>query len=120
MGNYSSADISRFIHKLSGQIGIPIDEDAGQFIADASQGQMSRAKKLTMRLRDFAEVEGVASIGLEYAREKLSTLITQDILICGYIHECPMTDDFICPRVNSLHQNTSGLSQRFRRSTEVY
>ena len=78
MVDYTSADISLFIQKLSEQIGITIEEDALQFIADASRGQMSRAKKLFMRLRDFAQVEVVGSIGLEYARDRLSMVIEQD------------------------------------------
>lgn len=78
MADYSSADIGRFIQMLSGQIGVNIEEDAKQFIADASRGQISRAKKLIMRLRDFAQVEGVVSIGLEYARERLSMVIAQE------------------------------------------
>lgn len=78
MADYSSVDIGLLIRKLSGQIGISIEEDAVQFIADASRGQMSRAKKLVMRLRDFAQVEGVDSIGLEYARERLSMVIAHE------------------------------------------
>ena len=76
---HSSEDIIHYIHFLSEQTGIPIEEDAEQFIADASRGQMSRAKKLVMRLRDFAQVEGIGSIGLEYARERLSIVIAQEI-----------------------------------------
>jgi len=59
-------------------MGIIIEEDALHFVADASRGQKSRAKKLFKRLRDFAQVEGVGSIGLEYARDRLSMVIEQE------------------------------------------
>ena len=78
MVDYTPADIGLFIQKLSDQTGIPIEKDAVQFIADASRGQMSRAEKLFMRLRDFAQVEGAASIGLEFARDMLSMVIEQE------------------------------------------
>lgn len=78
MVDYTSADTGQFIKKLSGQLGIPIEEDATRFIADASRGQISRAEKLFKRLRDFAQVEGVASIGLEFAQDRLSMVIEQE------------------------------------------
>ena len=78
MVDYTSADICLFIQKLSEQFGITIEENAVLGIADASRGQMAKAKKLFMRLRDFAQVEGVASIGLDYARDRLSLVIEQD------------------------------------------
>lgn len=78
MVEYTSADIGLFIQKLSEQLGIHINEDAAQFIVDASQGQMTKAEKLFSRLRDFAQVEGVASIGLDYVRDRFSLVIDQE------------------------------------------
>ena len=78
MVDYTSADIGLFIQKLSEQLGITIEEDAARIIADASRGQMTRAEKLFNRLRDFAQVEGVASIGMDYVRDRLSLVIDQE------------------------------------------
>lgn len=78
MVDYTSADIGLFIHKLSEQLGITIEEDAARIIADASQGRISRAEKFFKRLRDFAQVEGVASIGMDYVRDRLSLVIDQE------------------------------------------
>ena len=71
---YPPADLVRILARSARILGIPLEADGAQEIAQRSRGTPRIANRLLRRVRDFAEVGGEAGISRELARFALGRL----------------------------------------------
>jgi len=71
---YSVADLARIVLRSADLIGLQIDDDGAEALAARSRGTPRIANRLLRRVRDVAQVEGVAVIDADVAERALSLL----------------------------------------------
>jgi Holliday junction DNA helicase RuvB len=71
---YDVATLVRIIKRSAGILNIPIADDGAYEIARRSRGTPRVANSLLRRIRDFAQIKGDGTIGVEIARYGLSAL----------------------------------------------
>ena len=71
---YSPEDLARIIQRSSGVLGIDIDPAAADLLASRSRGTPRIANRLLRRVRDYAQVEGSASVDQASAQRALEML----------------------------------------------
>jgi holliday junction DNA helicase RuvB len=68
---YTVADLTLVVRRSAGLLGVRLDEDAAIEIARRARGTPRIANRLLRRVRDFAQVHGVAEIGAPLVNEAL-------------------------------------------------
>jgi Holliday junction DNA helicase RuvB len=68
---YGSEDLERIIRRSANVLGVPIDAEGAQMIAERSRGTPRVANRLLRRVRDFAEVRADGAITASIADEAL-------------------------------------------------
>jgi len=71
---YGRDDLRRIVERSAGILGVPIDVDGAQRIAERSRGTPRIANRLLRRVRDFAEVKARGHVTDEVARAALDLL----------------------------------------------
>ena len=71
---YTVAELEKIVTRSSGILGVPIDVDGAQRIAQRSRGTPRIANRLLRRVRDYAEVKGNGRIDEVTARAALDLL----------------------------------------------
>jgi holliday junction DNA helicase RuvB len=71
---YSTPDLERIVTRSAGILGVPIDTDGANRIAQRSRGTPRIANRLLRRVRDYAEVKGSGRIDEVTARAALDLL----------------------------------------------
>lgn len=71
---YPPSDIRKILERAAGLLGIAIDGDAADLLADRSRGIPRMALRLQRRVRDLAQVSGKARIDLEVVEDALERL----------------------------------------------
>lgn len=74
LGYYDARLLKRIVERSSGILGVPITEEAAHEIARRSRGTPRIANALLRRVRDFAQIKGDGSIGMEIAQFALAAL----------------------------------------------
>jgi Holliday junction DNA helicase RuvB len=71
---YNVADLTHIVLRSAARLGVPVDEEAAQEIAQRSRGTPRIANRLLRRLRDYAEVKGQGALTRSLAEEGLKFL----------------------------------------------
>ncbi len=71
---YTTAELEKIVTRSSGILGVPIDADGANRIAQRSRGTPRIANRLLRRVRDYAEVKGSGRIDEVTARAALDLL----------------------------------------------
>lgn len=71
---YQPHELARIVQRTARILQMPIDEEASIEVASRSRGTPRVANRLLKRVRDFAQVEGVAIVDVETASAALSRL----------------------------------------------
>ncbi len=71
---YTPEELCTIIHRGAGVMKMEVHSDAARAIAERSRGTPRIALRLLRRVRDFAQVEGVASVSKELAKTAMDTL----------------------------------------------
>jgi holliday junction DNA helicase RuvB len=71
---YTTPELERIVTRSAGILGVPIDTDGAQRIAQRSRGTPRIANRLLRRVRDYAEVKGAGRIDEASARAALDLL----------------------------------------------
>ena len=71
---YTTAELEKIVTRSSGILGVPIDAEGANGIAQRSRGTPRIANRLLRRVRDYAEVKGSGSIDEATARAALDLL----------------------------------------------
>jgi holliday junction DNA helicase RuvB len=71
---YTTGELEKIVVRSAGILGVPIDADGAQRIAQRSRGTPRIANRLLRRVRDFAEVKGNGRIDEVTARAALDLL----------------------------------------------
>jgi Holliday junction DNA helicase RuvB len=71
---YSPTELGRIVRRSAGILGVEIDDEGAEAIAERSRGTPRVANRLLKRVRDFAEVRGEGSIDARVARKALELL----------------------------------------------
>jgi holliday junction DNA helicase RuvB len=71
---YTTGELEKIVTRSAGILGVPIDGDGAQRIAQRSRGTPRIANRLLRRVRDFAEVKGDGRIDEVTARAALDLL----------------------------------------------
>lgn len=71
---YPPADLERIVRRSAGRLGTGFDDAAVALLARCARGTPRIANRLVKRLRDFAEVEKVATVTTELAARALQRL----------------------------------------------
>lgn len=71
---YRPEELKQIVLRAADILGVKIDEEGAQEIAERSRGTPRVANRLLKRVRDFAQVKGHGSIDLRTARKALSML----------------------------------------------
>ncbi len=74
LGYYSPEDLMRIVERSSAILDVEITEEATFEIARRSRGTPRIANRLLRRVRDFAQVKGDGTIGMEIARHALESM----------------------------------------------
>lgn len=76
---YSNNNLAKIIERSAKLLNIAIDEDASLEIGSRCRGTPRIANRLLKRVRDFAEVEGLASINCNIARKSLERMEVDEL-----------------------------------------
>ena len=71
---YEPEDLQKIVLRSAGILGVEVSQDAALEMARRSRGTPRIANRLLRRVRDFAEVKGDGTIGLEMAASSLESL----------------------------------------------
>ncbi len=71
---YTPDELCTIIHRGAGVMNMKVHPDAARAIAERSRGTPRIALRLLRRVRDFAEVQGVASVETDLAKTAMDTL----------------------------------------------
>jgi holliday junction DNA helicase RuvB len=71
---YTTPELERIVARSAGILGVPVDADGAQRIAQRSRGTPRIANRLLRRVRDYAEVKGNGSVDEATARAALDLL----------------------------------------------
>jgi Holliday junction DNA helicase RuvB len=71
---YTTGELEKIVARSAGILGVPIDADGAQRIAQRSRGTPRIANRLLRRVRDYAEVKGSGKIDEATARAALDLL----------------------------------------------
>ncbi|AEA33234.1 Holliday junction branch migration DNA helicase RuvB [Hippea maritima] len=71
---YSAKDLTEIVKRSASILGLDIEEDAANLIAERSRGTPRIANKLLRRVRDLSQIESKDSIDVETAKKALSML----------------------------------------------
>jgi Holliday junction DNA helicase RuvB len=71
---YTVGELEKIVARSAGILGVPIDVDGAQRIAQRSRGTPRIANRLLRRVRDYAEVKGTGRIDESIARAALDLL----------------------------------------------
>lgn len=71
---YDQVALHQIIKRTADILGYSVDEEGGGMIASRSRGTPRIANRLLRRVRDFAQVEGLSTIGLNITERALSAL----------------------------------------------
>jgi Holliday junction DNA helicase RuvB len=71
---YTTPELEKIVTRSSGILGVPIDADGANRIAQRSRGTLRIANRLLRRVRDYAEVKGSGRIDEATARAALDLL----------------------------------------------
>jgi Holliday junction DNA helicase RuvB len=71
---YTVAELEKIVERSAGILGVPIDADGAQRIAQRSRGTPRIANRLLRRVRDFAEVKADGRVNETIARAALDLL----------------------------------------------
>ena len=71
---YEPEDLQKIVLRSAGILGVEVSQDAALEMARRSRGTPRIANRLLRRVRDFAEVQGDGTIGLEMAASSLESL----------------------------------------------
>ncbi len=71
---YSTKDLCTIVHRSSGILGVPADQEGAHEIASRSRGTPRIANRLLRRVRDYAEVRGDGLINRDIANRALDML----------------------------------------------
>jgi Holliday junction DNA helicase RuvB len=68
---YTSEELEAIVRRSADLLGVEIDQDAAAEVARRSRGTPRIANRLLRRVRDYAQVKGHATVGIEMARASL-------------------------------------------------
>jgi holliday junction DNA helicase RuvB len=68
---YAPHELERIVHRSAGLLDVPTTADGAAEIASRSRGTPRIANRLLRRVRDYAQVRGDGTVGLEVARKAL-------------------------------------------------
>ena len=71
---YTTSELERIVARSAGILGVPMDMDGAQRIAQRSRGTPRIANRLLRRVRDYAEVKGSGKVDEATARAALDLL----------------------------------------------
>lgn len=71
---YSPSEIEKIISRSAKILGIPIEKDGAEFIANCSRCNPRVANRLLKRVRDFAQVKGNGTVDFKTAKKALTML----------------------------------------------
>ena len=74
MDFYPVGDLKIIVERSSRLLVVPLDEAAGEEMARRSRGTPRVANRLLRRVRDYAQILGDGTIGLEMARDSLERM----------------------------------------------
>ncbi len=75
---YTAEDLAKIVHRSAGIFEINVTEDGAHEIARRARGTPRIANRLLRRVRDFAQVQGVATVDLAVASKSLQALNVDD------------------------------------------
>ena len=71
---YNESELSQIINRTAGILNIEVDADAASLIASRSRGTPRVANRLLKRIRDFAQVQGLAKVDTNIVNTSLDAL----------------------------------------------
>jgi Holliday junction DNA helicase RuvB len=77
--SYSPAELKKIVTRSAGLLGISIEDDAAEELAKRSRGTPRIANRLLKRVRDFADNDGLTTIGKALTQKALSLMEVDEL-----------------------------------------